>query len=470
TDSSIISSPDWNEVCPCLRKMRNKYGMRFFGFVYAEQLTGERADLLKRSGFYAVDIGLQSTNAATLRTVGRNIDHRRFVRGIRLLEKRGIQYAVDVIVGLPGDTLESFKQTLRFVTDNRFQKSVFFKLWVLPGTRLRQEAERYGIRYMKEPPYNILGAPYLSSEEIQEAMLLAKKKQRFEFDGSFSSYCQCSYPGKRKQGRGKTGRDDRFNKVIVHLDCRSQSGEKLRAAAEKLAGKVHQPFTVHFKCENAERDIGLMRAFIGPVADRNPYLVWNVIVESGETFSPSLVKALEESIPARERVDEYPAVSLGGILPAGKGSAEERLEELKGRMSLYVPVTVDRSTGWKEAAVEAFGNAYGKGIVVEVDPGLSLPDVREAVRYLEEEGRKRGREVHYRNLALAYAVATGGQGEALKRHCVVESVAEIDKGMKFHRVITPGAETDLELIRWQMKIGKSRGHVIKPVTYDRPYS
>ncbi|MHB9156048.1 MAG: B12-binding domain-containing radical SAM protein, partial [Endomicrobiales bacterium] len=157
-DCSFIDSPNFKEICEQIKAVRKKYDVQFFGFAYAEHLTEEKADLLKECGFHAMEVGLQSANTETLRAVSRGIAHDRFVKGVKLLEERGIYYNTDIIIGLPGDTLNDFKQTLRFIEENKLKNVCTLQLWVLPGTQLRRDAEKFGIRYHKEPPYEIINA------------------------------------------------------------------------------------------------------------------------------------------------------------------------------------------------------------------------------------------------------------------------------------------------------------------------
>ncbi|MHB9154860.1 MAG: B12-binding domain-containing radical SAM protein [Endomicrobiales bacterium] len=467
-DSSFVSSPNFEELCGRLKQVRKRYGVAFFACAFAEDITEEKAELLRECGFYAVEIGLQSANRSTLKAVGRNIDRERFVNGIKLLERKGIPYLVDVIAGLPGDTLEDYKETLRFVTGNNPGRGSLhaLQLRLLPGTRLRKEAVKHGIRYREEPPYEIVGAPYISRNEITEAMLLSGNKRGLEFSASFACYCRSGGPAGKKKEQEQAGQEARFNKVIVHLDPGSQDHDALRRAGEKLSGRVRQPFTVHFISRNAGEDTGLMVSFIEPIASVNPYLVWNVIVESGAVFTRAAAGRIRRRIRTREKIDMDPAISLCGVFPWNR-DLSKALEKRGGGFPYYWAVNIDREGMWRETGREALSDGRGCGIVVDADPALRQLSVLKAALYLFEEGRKRGKEVHCRNLALAYAVPGAGQAEALRRRCVIEPVVELDNRMTMRQMITRDAETALGLIGWQIRIGKSRGDIIIPAGYDR---
>ncbi len=69
---------------------------------------------------------------------------------------------VDLIIGLPGDTVDSIRRGLDYLHDSRLYSSVqVFNLAVLPGTAFRQEADQLGLEYQPRPPYYVTRTPTL---------------------------------------------------------------------------------------------------------------------------------------------------------------------------------------------------------------------------------------------------------------------------------------------------------------------
>ncbi|MHB9155194.1 MAG: B12-binding domain-containing radical SAM protein, partial [Endomicrobiales bacterium] len=465
TDSSIISSPHFFELCGRLKKIRKKYGLTFFSAVFAEHLTEQKAALLKECGFDDVDVGLQSVNPAVLKAVGRRLDAPRFLAGIRLLEGKGIRYNTDVIIGLPGDTPAGFRRTLRFIRDNKLQNTIRYVLRVLPGTRLRKEAAAYGIRYRKEPPYEIVESPGFPAREVEKATARIWAGQRKSFLSSFSSCCRYRHPDRREDTEERIEDGERFNKVLVRLDAGRQTAAQLRRAGESMARRIQQPFTVHFICEDAGREQALMRAFARPIAEANPYLVWNVIVESESPFGAKDAEAVRKGIPTREKISVFPAVSLYALFPwKRKPGGGKKLRELGEEAVFYWAVNVRDPRRWKQDVDGALKEAHGRGIVVDFDPALELSFVKGAVRYLEEQGARHGRDVHFRDIALAYAA----EGTA-RAGRVIESVAETGTDLKARRLLSAGPETVMALLSWQMKFGKQPAELRRPVTCCQPF-
>ncbi|NIQ11093.1 MAG: DUF4080 domain-containing protein, partial [Gammaproteobacteria bacterium] len=90
-----------------------------------------------------------------------------------LLDAEGVVYGFDLIYGLPGDNYAGFRQSIDAVFNFSPNHIHIFPLSVLPGTRLAQQRERYGIRAQSEPPYELLSSRDWSAEEIELCRQLA---------------------------------------------------------------------------------------------------------------------------------------------------------------------------------------------------------------------------------------------------------------------------------------------------------
>jgi radical SAM superfamily enzyme YgiQ (UPF0313 family) len=150
---------------------------RYGGELVGELVDAETADLLAAAGFHTVEVGLQSTNPETLRRVERFHNRERFLRGVRLLKERGLRVRVDLIVGLPEETLASMKRAVDFVAEEGIGEDVqVFELMVLPGTALASQAAALGIEHLPRPPYTVVRTPTMSEEEIAEAVAYSEAR------------------------------------------------------------------------------------------------------------------------------------------------------------------------------------------------------------------------------------------------------------------------------------------------------
>jgi anaerobic magnesium-protoporphyrin IX monomethyl ester cyclase len=116
---------------------------------------------------FQFEIGLQSTNAATLAAVNRSMDLERVRANLtRLIALDNIHLHVDLILGLPHETRESFRHSCNEVFALFPHYIQVGLLKVLPGTPLAGAAGEFGLVARERPPYEILATGSLAPEEL----------------------------------------------------------------------------------------------------------------------------------------------------------------------------------------------------------------------------------------------------------------------------------------------------------------
>ena len=121
----------------------------------------------------SVQLGLQSINDQVLKTIHRSLDLEVLAEKIHLLEAEGVIYGLDLIYGLPGDNYAGFRDSLDTVLSFSPNHVHIFPLSVLPGTRLAQQRDRYGIKAQPEPPYELISSTDWTIEEMELCRRLA---------------------------------------------------------------------------------------------------------------------------------------------------------------------------------------------------------------------------------------------------------------------------------------------------------
>ena len=105
----------------------------------------ELLDLAVRSGCVSLSIGLESLSQESLAGVRKDFNQpHRFAEDLRVLRRRGIQVIALIIVGLDGDTPETFGQTLRFLTENKISFLKLFAPCPYPGTKYHDDMAKAG--------------------------------------------------------------------------------------------------------------------------------------------------------------------------------------------------------------------------------------------------------------------------------------------------------------------------------------
>ncbi|HEV8058435.1 MAG TPA: radical SAM protein, partial [Gemmataceae bacterium] len=135
------------------------------------------------ANFTEVEIGLQSIDPEAQEKMDRKNNLRAFERGVRAIMDEGIHVKVDLIVGLPGDTVESVRRGMKYLRSEKLYSDMqVFNLSILPGTAFRLEAEQLGLRFQPRPPYYVLSTPTLRTEELYQLMDEAREIFELEFD------------------------------------------------------------------------------------------------------------------------------------------------------------------------------------------------------------------------------------------------------------------------------------------------
>jgi radical SAM protein (TIGR01212 family) len=88
-----------------------------------------------------MEYGLQSSNPAALELINRGHTAEDFSEAVRLTHERGLKVCAHIILGLPGDSLEDMKNTVRFVSSLRVHSVKFHHLHIVKNTVLAEMYE-----------------------------------------------------------------------------------------------------------------------------------------------------------------------------------------------------------------------------------------------------------------------------------------------------------------------------------------
>lgn len=154
------------EICRFIAE-RNHRRIPIHSEVWAEFIDDEMAALMKAANFDFLEVGLQTTDETALQVVERRLKMAPFLNGIRALRDHGLPFELQLIAGLPSDTVESFCASVDFAAKLRPDYLAAFTLLVLPGTELWRQATHLGLEYADIPPYGIRSTPTISAGEME---------------------------------------------------------------------------------------------------------------------------------------------------------------------------------------------------------------------------------------------------------------------------------------------------------------
>lgn len=151
--------------------------LRYHMEIRTEFLDEEQAELYGELGC-TLQIGLQTAHPEVAAAIGRPFSPDSFMEKLLPLHENDVPYGLDLIYGLPGDSLEGFRQSLDFALSCAPNHLDMFPLSVLPGTRLRETAAGLGLRHLKAAPYTVVGSGIdgsgFTDSDISEAAKIAE--------------------------------------------------------------------------------------------------------------------------------------------------------------------------------------------------------------------------------------------------------------------------------------------------------
>ena len=132
------------------------------------------------------EIGIQSLHPATLAEIDRCMDTESALQNIRTLTSFGnCHIHVDLIAGLPFDTLESIAKGIDACIETRPQMLQLGLLKLLKGTKIRKTSGAYGYVYNDFPPYEVVQNNGLHFEDIIRLKRIEAILDKFYNSGRF---------------------------------------------------------------------------------------------------------------------------------------------------------------------------------------------------------------------------------------------------------------------------------------------
>lgn len=150
-------------------------------FLHFEMVPERLPDELKSriqqfpEGALQFEVGIQTWNPEVSRGISRPQNYAKIEENLRFLrQKTSTHLHTDLIVGLPGETLESFGRgfdALVALEPHEIQVGILKRLKGMP---LNAQQRTAGLVFGEEPPYSVLQTHHMSFAEVQELKRFAK--------------------------------------------------------------------------------------------------------------------------------------------------------------------------------------------------------------------------------------------------------------------------------------------------------
>ncbi|MCI6536155.1 MAG: B12-binding domain-containing radical SAM protein [Lachnospiraceae bacterium] len=167
-------------------------GITNFHFeISADLLREDELKLISdmRPGLIQLEIGVQSTNGATIREIHRTMRLEEVYHAVnRVKAGKNIHQHLDLIAGLPFEDYQRFQQSFDDIYALHPQQLQLGFLKVLKGSYMYEHASEYGLIYRTKPPYEVLESKWVSYDEMLEIRLVEEMLELHYNSGQFLTY------------------------------------------------------------------------------------------------------------------------------------------------------------------------------------------------------------------------------------------------------------------------------------------
>jgi radical SAM superfamily enzyme YgiQ (UPF0313 family) len=134
----------------CREIIRRDLTLKWTSFARVDTVSADLLAIMKSAGCEAVSFGIESANPEILKTIRKGITLPQVVRAVKMCQRAGIIPYASFILGLPGETPQTIKDTLEFGEQLKEQGMLygFHLLAPFPGTEIREQSTKYGIRIL----------------------------------------------------------------------------------------------------------------------------------------------------------------------------------------------------------------------------------------------------------------------------------------------------------------------------------
>ena len=341
-DPTFNARADFTRLLELLAKINADRKLGFFAELRADTLTPEQAELMAAANFLDVEIGVQSTDPKVLRAIRRPANIAQIERGIRLLTGAGVKVTLDLMYGLPEQTMDDVLRSIEWARGLGPNINIqCMQTLLLPGTDLREQAEQYGVKAMPLPPYGVFSTSTMSEEEMTRIEVLLHDSADlpadpvtacftgYRLNGLFKEQVGTAVPAVRSSEKLKTGG---LRQTALPLYSETLRGFQNRRALLFRGG-----------------DLNARRKEICQTIDRliagEPDMLWQFVLCPEREEPIQLLEAMIETIKKQppHLLDRYASAELFGQIASRRifvrlqkgreydAAWREEVEELLGR-------------------------------------------------------------------------------------------------------------------------------------------
>jgi radical SAM superfamily enzyme YgiQ (UPF0313 family) len=136
----------------CDEIIRRKLQINWTSFARVDTVSPEILLHMRAAGCQGVSFGIESANPEILRRIKKGITLKQIIDAVKQCTQIGITPYASFILGLPGETPDTLKETLDFARTLKTMglSSGFHLLAPFPGTEIREKSEQFGLHILTD--------------------------------------------------------------------------------------------------------------------------------------------------------------------------------------------------------------------------------------------------------------------------------------------------------------------------------
>lgn len=220
-------------------------------FVHFEMIPDRLPEGLRQiiarfpEGALQFEVGIQTFNPEVEKLISRRQDHQRLKENLSWLrDHTGVHVHADLIVGLPGEDLESFARGFDQLYALGPQEIQVGMLKRLRGTPICRHDESWGMIYSPHPPYEILQTRLISFEQMQRMRRFARYWDLVANSGKFVHTCGLLLSDAHDKVDGQTLQGP-FNRFLAFSDwLYARTGQRTHGIAQHVLAEALEQYLV----------------------------------------------------------------------------------------------------------------------------------------------------------------------------------------------------------------------------------
>ena len=122
--------------------IKENIDLTFEGYTRVNVMTKELLEKLKKAGLVRLSFGVESGNQEILNTIKKGINLEQIRKAYEIADEVGIETRMSIIFGLPGETEETIKKTIKFMKSLKCNQAYVNVLVPFPGTEVYEDAKK----------------------------------------------------------------------------------------------------------------------------------------------------------------------------------------------------------------------------------------------------------------------------------------------------------------------------------------